>query len=115
MALAPRMQQFGTNHPNLRILIGLVMGIALVAAVTFAVMTLRSEDKIEGVPLVQSSVSVADDAVLAASRMVDVRTLSPATVRTEEQTLYAPRVTVGTPVPRSEEDEVMGAGRLLID
>jgi len=118
MALVQQMNGFGSNHPGLNFLGGLVAGMALTAAATFGALTMQSEPNVEAAGISQVSISddwdaprvlistlgapsQASDDVLAAPRISGGRTFSFAAAETEEQTLSAPRVpvgTVGTPV-----------------
>ena len=132
MALAQQMNSFGSNHPGLNFLGGLAAGVALTAAAAFGALSMQSQNHVEAASLTQTSISddwsaprvlvantgspvSSDDDVMSAPRLIDVRSISFATVATEEQTLTAPRVTVssfGSPA-RSADDDVMSAPRLI--
>ena len=133
MALAQQINSFGSNHPGLNFLGGLAAGVALTSAATFGALSIQSQNNVEAASFTQTSVSQewsaprvlvanigspissSDDDAMSASRLIDVRTMSFATMATEEQTLTTPRVAVsnvGSPA-RSSDDDVMSASRLI--
>ncbi len=59
MALVQQMNSFGSNHPGLNFIGGLVAGVALTAAATFGALTMQSEPNVEAAGI--SQVSISDD------------------------------------------------------
>lgn len=115
MALAQRMSTFGSNHPGLNFLTGLVIGTALMATATFAVLAVQSDNKLQVIGI--GDYSAAFDAELEVPRVLVsiVGTSAPAF---PDAVLEAPRITVGQlpPLRRiwpSDENELY-VPRLLV-
>lgn len=135
MALAQRMTTFGSNHPGINFLAGLVVGTALVAAASFAAFAIQSDNQVQAIGI--GGYSAAIDAELEAPRFLVSPVGHPAFSDAELQVsrvlispfgrgalafpdpvLEAPRITIGqlpalTPVSPIDEGAIY-AERILV-
>lgn len=115
MAITQRMTTFGSNHPGINFLTGLVVGTALMAVATFTVFAVQSGNQVQAIGI--GGYSAAIDAELEAPRLL-VSTIGTGAPAFPDPVLEAQRITVGQlpPLRRiwpSDEQE-LHAERVLV-